>query len=120
MFLIVILLIASFANSQDTIEHSTSTRKKTSAPSYEIKTFDQIANKSVDRALVQQIRDKLINDKYLSKNAKSIQIIIVDEEIILKGPINSDGEKTRIINLTSELSDKHSIRNQLEVTSEKY
>lgn len=120
MFLMAILSILSFANSQESVELSSSTRKKPSAPSHEIKTFDQIANKSVDHVLVQQIRDKLINDKYLSKNGKNIQIIIVDKEITLKGQIDSDGEKTRIINLTSELSDKHSIRNQLEVIRDKY
>lgn len=120
MFLMTIFSILSYANSQESVEFSSSTRKKTSAPSNEIKTFDQIANKSVDHVLVQQIRDKLINDKYLSKNGKNIQIIIVDKEITLKGPIDTDEEKTRILNLTSELSDKHSIRNQLEVIRDKY
>lgn len=120
IFLMAILSILSSVNSQESVELSSSTRKKSSAPSNEIKTFDQIANKSVDHTLVQQIRDKLINDKSLSKNGKNIQIIIVDKEITLKGPIDSDGEKARIINLTSELSDQHSIRNQLEVIRDKY
>lgn len=87
---------------------------------YETKDFDKLANKTKDHALVNKIRNQLLSDKLLSKEAKNVKIIVVDNEIILKGPVISSGEKSRIINLTSKISKTHSIRNQLEVKRVNY
>lgn len=83
--------------------------------SYEVNDFDKLANKSSDQALVGKIRSELFSDKSLSKSGRNIKIIVVDKEIVLKGPVASDEEKSRVLSIVGKNSAKHSIRNQLEV-----
>jgi osmotically-inducible protein OsmY len=78
--------------------------------------MDRLQNTPKNLALVQNIRRNLLNDNYISKNGKKVQIIALDKEITLKGLVNSDGEKTRIINIANKFSEHRKIRNQLEVS----
>lgn len=81
-------------------------------------TFDKDANKPTDRNLVSNIRKELVNDKSISKSGKNIQIIVVGKEITLKGPIPSESEQNKILQLTGKNSSGHKIRNQMEVIRE--
>lgn len=92
----------------------------TEKANYETLSFDQQSNKGSDLALVRKIRNELTNDKFLSKNGKNIKIIVVEKEITLKGAVNSDGEKQRIKNLITKLSDTYKIRDQLEIARGAY
>lgn len=107
IFLICFMLIPLVSNSSDSVN-------------YETMSFDKQANKGSDLALVKKIRDELVNDKYLSKNGKNIKVIVVEKEITIKGPVTSDGEKTRIINIVTKLSNNYSIRDQLEIARDTY
>lgn len=82
------------------------------------KVASDMANKSKDRSLVTKIRQDLLKDKSLSRSARSIQIIIVEKEIILKGPVSSDNEQSKILNIAKKNSTNHKIRNQIEVIRE--
>jgi len=75
-----------------------------------------LQNNPKNQLLVVNIRRGLLNDNYISKNGKAVQIIALDKEITLKGLVNSEGEKTRIINITRKFSKHHKIRNQLKVS----
>jgi osmotically-inducible protein OsmY len=99
------------------VELKTSSRSVTRPLSEQIE-FDKAANKVNDQVLVQTIRHQLLTDETLSRNGKNIQIIVVGKEITLKGPVNSDREENHILDLASKISDKHKIRNQLEVIRE--
>jgi osmotically-inducible protein OsmY len=115
-FIICLGLLAIASKADETIQSSNEVPKT----SFEQLAFDTQANKPRDLALVRQIRKELTLDRNLSTNGKNVKIIIVDKEIILKGPVKSDGEKTRILNIISKLSNDHIIRNQLEVARNNY
>lgn len=106
LFLIYIILNSLLATAEEA--------EKIKIP-FETKKFDQEANKAKDHTLVQNIRQELIKNKTLSSNSKNIQIIIVDKEIVLKGPVNSESEKTTITSLVNKMAGGYSMRDQLEI-----
>jgi hyperosmotically inducible protein len=119
-FIICFGLLAIASRADDAIDSSFSNAKETPKTSYEQLASDTQSNKPRDLELVRRIRRELTLDRNLSTNGKNVKVIIVEKEIVLKGPVKSDGEKTRIINIVSKLSSDHKIRNQLEVTRSNY
>lgn len=49
-----------------------------------------------DRAITQQIRKDLMNDKSLSFTAKNVKVITINGKITLRGPVKSEAERTAI------------------------
>jgi len=49
-----------------------------------------------DRAITQQIRKDLMNDKSLSFTAKNVKVITIDGKVTLRGPVKSEAERTAI------------------------
>ncbi len=80
--------------------------------------LDKDENKSVDHGLVKSIRQQLLNDNALSNSAKNIQIIVVEKEITLKGPVSSERDQRKILETVKKASNDHKIRNQLEIIRE--
>lgn len=111
MTLVFTLLLSTIVNALEPINAKAVT-------SYEQLAFDQQANKAPDRELVKRIREELSKDPQLSKNGKNIKIIIVKKEIVLKGPVNSENEKSKIISMADKLKADHTIRDQIEIAKE--
>ncbi|HYQ46950.1 MAG TPA: BON domain-containing protein [Polyangiaceae bacterium] len=49
-----------------------------------------------DRAITQQIRKDLMNDKTLSFTAKNVKVITIDGKVTLRGPVKSEAERSAI------------------------
>ena len=49
-----------------------------------------------DRAITQQIRKDLMNDKSLSFTAKNVKVITINGKVTLRGPVKSEAERTAI------------------------
>jgi hyperosmotically inducible periplasmic protein len=49
-----------------------------------------------DRAITQQIRKDLMNDKSLSFTAKNVKVITIDGKVTLRGTVKSEAERTAI------------------------
>lgn len=49
-----------------------------------------------DRAITQQIRKDLMNDKTLSFTAKNVKVITIDGKVTLRGAVKSEAERTAI------------------------
>lgn len=49
-----------------------------------------------DRAITQQIRKDLMNDKSLSFTAKNVKVITIDGRVTLRGAVKSEAERTAI------------------------
>ncbi|HEX2669471.1 MAG TPA: BON domain-containing protein [Polyangiaceae bacterium] len=49
-----------------------------------------------DRAITQQIRKDLMNDKSLSFTAKNVKVITINGKITLRGPVKSEAERASI------------------------
>lgn len=72
---------------------------------------------SADRTITQDVRKSLMNDDGLSTNAKNIKIITVYRVVTLRGPVNSDAEKSRIEKKVKQVKGVERVDNQLDVVS---
>ena len=68
-----------------------------------------------DRDITQQIRKGLNDDSNLSTSAKNIKIITVNRKVTLRGPVNTDTEKTTVATLARSVAGEGNVDDQLEV-----
>jgi hyperosmotically inducible protein len=76
---------------------------------------DQGGNSS-DREVTRRIRKALTSDQQLSTDAKNIKIITTDGKVTLRGPVNSEQEKSTIDSLAKQ-NGATSVDDQLEVAA---
>ncbi|MBC7465404.1 MAG: BON domain-containing protein [Bdellovibrio sp.] len=74
------------------------------------------SNEPNDVALLRQIRMDLTKDKDLSTYAKNVKIIVSKNTVILKGPVKSQTEITKIVKFAATAAPTHKILNELQVT----
>jgi hyperosmotically inducible periplasmic protein len=72
-------------------------------------------NSPSDIALTQRIRKQLVMDTDYSMTAKNIKIITINGQVTLRGPVNSDNEKSGIQTLAQNIAGNGNVDNQLEV-----
>lgn len=68
-----------------------------------------------DRTMTQRIRQALMDDDSLSTNAKNVKIMTVNGVVTLRGPVNSEKEKSDIGKKAKEVNGVKSVDNQLEI-----
>lgn len=74
------------------------------------------SNNPADVELLRKIRKDITSDKNLSTYAKNVKIIVSKDSVVLKGPVHSKAEVTKIVKMASANAPKHKILNELEVT----
>lgn len=74
------------------------------------------SNAPADIELLRKIRMDLNQDRYLSTYAKNIKIIVSHDSIVLKGPVNTQTEITKILKMAALSAPHHKILNDLQVT----
>jgi hyperosmotically inducible periplasmic protein len=74
-------------------------------------------NTQSDIDLTQRIRKTLVMDTTYSMTAKNIKIIAVNGRVTLRGPVNSDSEKSGIEALAKNIAGDGNVDDQLEVKS---
>jgi hyperosmotically inducible periplasmic protein len=74
-------------------------------------------NTAADIQLTQNIRKGLMSDANYSMTAKNIKIITIDGKVTLRGPVNSDSEKSGIDALAKNIAGDGNVDDQLEVKS---
>ena len=65
-------------------------------------TADKQSNATSDRETARQIRKSVIADKSLSTYAHNVKIIVLNGQVTLKGPVNSEDEKKKIGDLAGQ------------------
>ena len=66
--------------------------------------------------ITRKIRADIVDDKSLSTNAKNIKIIVINNQVLLKGPVESNAEVDKILNAAANIAPTHTIYNELVVT----
>jgi hyperosmotically inducible periplasmic protein len=102
----------------DSIEADNSKRNSTEQ-NKNTDTAEKQSNNKDDLALTQKIRQEVGKDGSLSMNAKNIKIIVRDDKVLLRGPVDSQQEKDTIATKAGEIAGKEKVNNQLEVKTEK-
>lgn len=65
-----------------------------------------------DAALTRKIRNQIFNNKKLSKDARNVKIVTMNNEIVLKGPVSSEEERLLVENTAKELAGNYTVVNE--------
>jgi osmotically-inducible protein OsmY len=68
-----------------------------------------------DRALTASIRRAIVADDSLSMNAHNVKIVTVDGNVTLRGPVESESERTAVAAKAQQVAGVKRVDNQLEV-----
>jgi hyperosmotically inducible protein len=75
-----------------------STQNKNETP-----TADNQANLKMDRQITAQIRKSIVSEKDLSTYAHNVKVITVNGQVTLKGPVQTNEEKQKVVSLASNV-----------------
>ncbi len=81
------------------------------------KTAGDQAENEADRTISQNIRQAIGKDDSVSTNGKNAKIITVDGIVTLRGPVQSEKEKTNIGAKAQQIAGVKSVDNQLEIAN---
>jgi osmotically-inducible protein OsmY len=95
------------------------TKKNQRDRSGETKTSGDQSNSSEDVKITAAIRRAVVRDHSLSMTAKNVKIITANRMVTLRGPVKSDAEKAKIVELARSAAGNAKINNQLEVKASK-
>jgi hyperosmotically inducible periplasmic protein len=116
-----LLCISAFtlsAIAQDT-PAADNTKRNQRDRSGETKTSGDQSNSSEDVKITAAIRRAVVRDHSLSMTAKNVKIITANGMVTLRGPVKSDTEKAKIVELAQSVAGNAKIDNQLEVKASK-
>ena len=77
---------------------------------------DQSEN-AVDRTITQQIRKQVVDQDDMSMNGKNVKIVTIDGVVTLRGPVQSEKERTDIGSVAKKVDGVKRVDNQLEIAS---
>lgn len=78
-------------------------------------TAQQAGNSETDVKLTAKIRQALVKDKKLSTYAHNVKIITENGQVVLKGPVKSQSEKTEVETKAGRIAGVDRVRSELEV-----
>jgi hyperosmotically inducible protein len=81
------------------------------------KTSGDQSESEADRTISQNIRQAIVADDSVSTNGKNVKIITVDGTVTLRGPVQSEKEKTNIGAKAQQVAGVKRVDNQLEIAS---
>jgi osmotically-inducible protein OsmY len=77
------------------------------------------SNAPADLKLTQAIRQAIVKDKSLTMTAKNVKIITANGNVVLRGPVNSAEEKTKIESVAKTAAGETAkVDNQLEIKAQ--
>jgi hypothetical protein len=98
-------------------EHAaTDTGKNERDRAGDTKTPGDQGESEADRGITQRIRQAVVADDALSSQAKNAKIITANGVVTLRGPVESNQEKTQLASLASRVQGVTKVDNQLEVS----
>jgi len=81
----------------------------------EVTAQDQ-GNSQADIVLVAKVRRAILDDDSLSVNAENVKIVAKNGQVILKGPVKSATERTRLIQIANDIVGVDNVKNELELS----
>ena len=70
-----------------------------------------------DVAITQAVRKAVVAHKGLSVNAQNVKIIAKDGVVTLRGPVESETERSTIVSMAEKVPEVHTVINNLEIAS---
>ena len=78
-------------------------------------TADKQSNTTSDRALTQQVRKAIMQDKSMSTYAHNVKVVTQNGQVTLSGPVRTDEEKQAIVQKAAEVAGQDRIVDQISV-----
>ena len=78
-------------------------------------TADKQSNAASDRALTQQVRKAIMQDKSMSTYAHNLKVVTQNGQVTLSGPVRTDEEKQAIVQKAAEIAGQDRIVDQISV-----
>ena len=78
-------------------------------------TADKQSNAASDRALTQQVRKAIMQDKSMSTYAHNVKVVTQNGQVTLSGPVRTDEEKQAIVERAAEIAGQDRIVDQISV-----
>ena len=78
-------------------------------------TADKQSNAASDRALTQQVRKAIMQDKSMSTYAHNLKVVTQNGQVTLSGPVRTDEEKQAIVQKAAEVAGQDRIVDQISV-----
>ena len=78
-------------------------------------TADKQSNAASDRALTQQVRKAIMQDKSMSTYAHNVKVVTQNVQVTLSGPVRTDEEKQAIVQKAAEVAGQDHIVDQISV-----
>jgi hyperosmotically inducible protein len=82
-------------------------------------TADQQKDNQADLKMTQNIRRSIVKDKNLSTYAHNIKIVTQNGNVVLRGPVRSEEEKTAIQAKAAEVAGAGHVKSELQVAPER-
>jgi osmotically-inducible protein OsmY len=82
-------------------------------------TADKQSNAAADRALTQQVRKAIMQDKSLSTYAHNVKVVSQNGQVTLSGPVRSDEEKQAIVQKAAGVAGQDHVVDQISVAPPK-
>ena len=76
---------------------------------------NQVEGDDSDRKITAEIRRAVVGDDSLSLDAQNVKIITLNRVVTLRGPVESEGEKTTIEKLARQAAGVKQVQNELEI-----
>ena len=78
-------------------------------------TADKQSNTASDRALTQQVRKAIMQDKSMSTYAHNVKVVTQNGQVTLSGPVRTDEEKQAIVQKAAAVAGQDRIVDQISV-----
>ena len=78
-------------------------------------TADQQSNSEGDTDLTRRIRQAIMQEENFSTYAQNVKIISVNGKVTLKGPVNSESEKSKILSHARAVAGMANVTNEMSV-----
>lgn len=114
LMLTVVLAIAAAGCDKAKADADNTKRNENDDKSGVLTAGDQ-GESEADRKITQHVRQGVVGDDALSMTAKNVKIITVNGVVTLRGPVNSEKEKTDIATVAQRVEGVKRVDNQLEV-----
>lgn len=114
--LLTVSIIAAMSATVVVAKQYASPNPRVASPMEDNMTAGDQSNKPADLETVKRIRRELMNDDALSTKAKNVKVIVANNGVTLKGPVNTPAEREIILKHAYTTAPKHRIYNQISVT----
>jgi osmotically-inducible protein OsmY len=109
-FLLALVTFPAVAQKPDNTEKNKRDRAEQAV------TADQQGESEADRELARKIRKDMTDDDSLSTYAQNAKVIVRDGNVLLRGPVRTEAEKTKIAAIAARHAAGGKVTNSLEIT----